>query len=68
MLFQGDTKYHTYETLENTFTISEVEEIETPSGWVFAKDLKEQDLICLESDVVPIKQIKKQAKSIILVV
>lgn len=68
MLFQGDTKYHTYESLENTFTISEVEEIETPFGWAFAKDLKEQDLICLESDVVPIKQIKKQAKSITLVV
>lgn len=68
MLFQGDTKYHTYESLENIFTISEVEEVETPSGWVFAKDLKEQDLICLESEVVPIKQIKKQAKSITLII
>ena len=68
MLFQGDTKYNSHECVDNTFTISEIEEVETPTGWVFARDLKEQDLICLDSEIVPIKQIQKQAKSIILVI
>ena len=72
MLFQGDTKYHTYESLENTFTISEVEEVEvlSPDGtpvWKFASELEVGDEVNLEEEngfgTWHIQEIQKIGKS-----
>lgn len=56
MLFQGDTKQHEVESVDNWFEIPEIDEVEvlSPEGkliWKFASELEVGDEINLEDDI-----------------
>jgi DNA polymerase I-like protein with 3'-5' exonuclease and polymerase domains len=63
LLFQGDTKYHERDSLENWFEVPEVDEVETPEGWKFVSDLSVGDIVIIdENSTAPIQNIEKQGK------
>ena len=66
LLFKAATKYNIIEEDDNKFVISEIEEVNTPNGWKYGKDIQLGDEVALEEGVAKVLNITKVDKTYVL--
>lgn len=64
LMFKGSTEYKEREVEDNSFEVSEIEEIETSSGYVFSRNLKIGDLIYLQEGESRIERVVSKVEEI----